>query len=138
MGFSSEWQREWSRIDTGESMERTTVVHSEEGETQNQCARRGRSEIRGWRCGFMLRTGGASAEIWEGVGWRRGIRQPAWFRRKADIATASEGAARARWLCYWLIGWLEQLETEWKKLRSPSVSEKSEVADAHKAARQQV
>jgi len=38
----------------------------------------------------------------------------------------------------WLIGWLEQPETEWKKLRSPSVSEKSEVADAHKAARQQV
>jgi hypothetical protein len=41
-------------------------------------------------------------------------------------------------VCYWLIGWLEQLETEWKKLPSPSVSEKSEVADAHKAARQQV
>src|ERR1700693_4733101 len=41
-------------------------------------------------------------------------------------------------VCYWLIGWLEQPETEWKKLGSPSVSEKSEVADAHKAARQQV
>ena len=41
-------------------------------------------------------------------------------------------------VCYWLIGWLEQPETEWKELRSPSVSEKSEVADAHKAARQQV
>ena len=41
-------------------------------------------------------------------------------------------------VCCWLIGWLEQPETEWKKLRSPSVSEKSEVADAHKAARQQV
>ena len=40
--------------------------------------------------------------------------------------------------CCWLIGWLEQLETEWKRLRSASVSEKSEVADAHKAARQQV
>ena len=38
----------------------------------------------------------------------------------------------------WLIGSLEQPETEWKKLRSPSVSEKSKVADAHKAARQQV
>jgi selenophosphate synthase len=37
-----------------------------------------------------------------------------------------------------VIGLLEQSETEWKKLRSPSVSEKSEVADAHKAARQQV
>jgi hypothetical protein len=41
-------------------------------------------------------------------------------------------------VCCRLIGWLEQPETEWKKLRSPSVSEKSEVADAHKAARQQV
>src|SRR5258708_36393840 len=41
-------------------------------------------------------------------------------------------------VCCWLIGWLEQPETEWKKLRSPSVSEKSEVADAHEAARQQV
>ena len=40
--------------------------------------------------------------------------------------------------CCGLIGLLEQSETEWKKLRSPSVSEKSEVADAHKAARQQV
>jgi hypothetical protein len=36
------------------------------------------------------------------------------------------------------MGWLEQPETEWKKLRSPSVSKKSEVADAHEAARQQV
>ena len=41
-------------------------------------------------------------------------------------------------VCCWPMGWLEQPETEWKKLRSPSVSEKSEVADAHKAARQQV
>ena len=40
--------------------------------------------------------------------------------------------------CCGLIGLLEQSETEWKKLRSPSVSEKSEVADAHEAARQQV
>ena len=40
--------------------------------------------------------------------------------------------------CCGPIGLLEQPETEWKKLRSPSVSEKSEVADAHKAARQQV
>ena len=24
-------------------------------------------------------------------------------------------------VCCWLIGWLEQAETEWKKLRSPSV-----------------
>ena len=41
-------------------------------------------------------------------------------------------------VCCWLIGWLEQPETEWKKLCSPPVSEKSEVADAHKTARQQV
>ena len=41
-------------------------------------------------------------------------------------------------VCCWLTGWLEQSETEWKKLRSPSVSEKSEVTDAHKTARQQV
>jgi hypothetical protein len=41
-------------------------------------------------------------------------------------------------VCCWLIGWLEQPETEWKKLRSPSVSEKSKVADAHKAVWQQV
>jgi hypothetical protein len=41
-------------------------------------------------------------------------------------------------VCCWLIGWLEQWETEWKKLRSPAVSEKSEVADAHEAAWEQV
>ena len=39
---------------------------------------------------------------------------------------------------YWLTGWLEQPETEWKKLRSPSIGEEAEVADAHKTARQQV
>ena len=38
----------------------------------------------------------------------------------------------------WRIGWLEQPETEWKKLRSASVREEAEVADAHEAARQQV
>ena len=41
-------------------------------------------------------------------------------------------------VCCWRIGWLEQPETKWKKLRSPSVREKSEVADAHEAAGQQV
>jgi hypothetical protein len=41
-------------------------------------------------------------------------------------------------VCCWLIGRLEQPETEWKKLRSPSVSEKSKVTDAHEAAREQV
>ena len=33
---------------------------------------------------------------------------------------------------------LEQARTEWKAFCSPPVSKKSEVADAHKAARQQV
>jgi hypothetical protein len=40
--------------------------------------------------------------------------------------------------CCWRIGWLEQPETEWKKLRSPPVSEEAEVANTHKAGRQQV
>ena len=55
--FSCWWQREWSWGDTSESLERATIQHSEEWETQNQCARRSTSEIRGWRCGFMRRTG---------------------------------------------------------------------------------
>jgi hypothetical protein len=41
-------------------------------------------------------------------------------------------------VCYWLIGWLKQPETEWKGLRTPPVGEKAEVADAHEAAREQV
>jgi len=41
-------------------------------------------------------------------------------------------------VCCGLIGWLEQPRTEWKEFCSPSVSKKSEVADAHKTARQQV
>ena len=40
--------------------------------------------------------------------------------------------------CCWLIGLLEQPETDWKKFCSPPVGEKSEVADAHEAAWQQV
>lgn len=44
---------------------------------------------------------------------------------------------RGRFNC-WLIGWLEQAETEWKEFRSPPVSKKSEIANTHKAARQQV
>ncbi len=48
------------------------------------------------------------------------------------------GQCGRRGACCWRIGWLEQPETEWKKLRSPAVSKKSEVADAHEAARQQV
>jgi hypothetical protein len=48
------------------------------------------------------------------------------------------GRCGRRGACCWRIGWLEQPETEWKKLRSPSVSKKSEVADAHEAPRQQV
>jgi hypothetical protein len=38
----------------------------------------------------------------------------------------------------WLIGWLEQSETERKEFCSPSVSEEAEVANAHEAAGQQV
>jgi len=41
----------------------------------------------------MLRTGRDEAEIEGGVARRRGVLQPAWFRRKADIATAREWAA---------------------------------------------
>ena len=48
------------------------------------------------------------------------------------------GSAGEVGVCCWRIGWLEQAETEWKKFRSLSVSEEAEVADAHKAARQQV
>ena len=55
--FSCWWQREWSWGGTSESLERTTVQHSEEWETENQCARRSTSKIRGWRCGFMRQTG---------------------------------------------------------------------------------
>jgi hypothetical protein len=46
-----------------EKLDRTTILHSEEWETQNQYGCRSTSEIRGWRCGFMLRTGGDEAEI---------------------------------------------------------------------------
>jgi hypothetical protein len=57
---------------------------------------------------------------------------------KRTLPQRVKGQRERGGVCCWLIGWLEQAETEWKKLRSPSVSEKSEVADAHKAARQQV
>jgi len=38
----------------------------------------------------------------------------------------------------WRMGLLEQARTEWKEFRSPPVSKKSKVADAHKAVRQQM
>ena len=38
----------------------------------------------------------------------------------------------------WLIGWLEQAETEGKEFCSPSVGEEAEVADAHEAGWQKV
>jgi len=41
----------------------------------------------------MWRTGCDEVEIGGGVARRRGARQLAWFRRKADIATAREWAA---------------------------------------------
>src|SRR5215469_1099928 len=40
--------------------------------------------------------------------------------------------------CYWTFLKHNFPSTPWEKLRSPSVSEKSEVADTHKAMRQQV
>jgi hypothetical protein len=58
LGFSSGSQREWSRGGASESLERTAIPHSEECETQNQCACRSTSAIRGWRCGFMLPPAG--------------------------------------------------------------------------------
>src|SRR5271163_408576 len=97
LGFSSESQREWAWGGASERLERHTILHSEECETQNQCARRSTSEIRGWRCGFMRRTGCDEAEIGGGVARRRGVRQPAWFRGKGDIATGGEWVARTGW-----------------------------------------
>jgi hypothetical protein len=52
-GFTSGLQREGSWGGEWESLNRTTIVRSDKCETQNQCARRSRSEIRGWGCGFM-------------------------------------------------------------------------------------
>ena len=51
---------------------------------------------------------------------------------------SGERGGRRVGACCGLIGWLEQSETKRKEFCSPLVSEKSEVADAHKAARQQV
>ncbi len=39
LGFSSGWRREGSWGGASESPERITILHSEERETQNQCAR---------------------------------------------------------------------------------------------------
>src|ERR1700722_15983747 len=50
-----------------ESLNRTTILHSDKCETQNQCGRRSTSEIRGWRCGFKRRTGCDEVEIGGGV-----------------------------------------------------------------------
>ena len=58
---------------------------------------------------------------------------------KRTLPQRANGECGGRGSCNcWLIGWLEQAETEWKKFCSPPVSEEAEVADAHKAARQQV
>ena len=56
-GSSCWWQREWSWAGTSESLEGTTIQHSEEWETEKQCTRRSTSKIRGWRGGFMRRIG---------------------------------------------------------------------------------
>jgi len=122
-----------------ESMNRTTVLHSDKGGTQHQCARRNTSEMRGWRCGFMRRTGWDEAGIGKGVARRRSARQLAWFRRKGKLPRRVNGqCGPGGGACCWLIGLLEQSETERKEFRSLPVSEEAEVADGHRAARQQV
>ena len=75
-----------------ESLDRSTILHSDKYETKNQCACRSTREIRGRGYGFMQCARG-KAGIGGGVVRRKGVRQLAWFRRKADIATAREWAA---------------------------------------------
>jgi len=57
LGFRSGSQRERTWGSASESLNRTTIVRFDKCETQNQCARRSTSEIRGWKCGFKRRTG---------------------------------------------------------------------------------
>jgi hypothetical protein len=53
LGFSSGSQREWAWGGASESLNRTSILHSDKCEIHNQCARRSTS----WRCGFMRRIG---------------------------------------------------------------------------------
>jgi hypothetical protein len=62
LGFSSGSQREWAWGGASETLERTTKLRSDQRETQNRCGAEARARFEaGW--GFMLRTGGDSAEI---------------------------------------------------------------------------
>ncbi len=57
LGFSSESRRECAGGGASGSLNRTTILHFDKCETQNQCAHRSTREIRDWKCGFMRRTG---------------------------------------------------------------------------------
>jgi hypothetical protein len=57
LGFSSGWQRELVWGGASESLDRSSILHSDKCETEDQCACRCTSEIRRWSCGFMQRTG---------------------------------------------------------------------------------
>ena len=57
---------------------------------------------------------------------------------KRTLPQRVNGQRRRRGAGCWRMGWLEQPQTKRKEFCSPPVSKKSEVADAHKTARQQV
>ena len=57
LGLSSGSERECAWVGASESLNRTTILHFNKCETQNQCAHRSTREIRDRRCGFMQRTG---------------------------------------------------------------------------------
>jgi len=54
--FVQRWV-EWVWGAASESLDRSTILHSDKCETENRCACRCTSEIRRWSCGFMRRTG---------------------------------------------------------------------------------
>src|SRR5208283_991088 len=81
----------WTWGGASESLNRTTILHSDKCETQNQCARRSTSEIRGWRCGFMRRIGCDEAEIGGEVARRRGARRAALAEMKSVHYPSSDG-----------------------------------------------
>ena len=93
----------------------------EAGDVDSRCAP---GEIR-WRSEEKLRSGEELHNLHASAAERT-------VPQRVSSECGQGGIARC------LIGLLEQLETECKELCSPSVSEKAEVADAHKTARQQV
>ena len=79
-----------------------------------------------WRRSEETLRGGDALDKVHGSAAKRTLPQRVnWQRRR--------GGARC-----WRMGLLEQARTEWKEFCSPPVSKKSEVADAHEAAWQQV